>query len=115
LLLMAGLVVDGAGQLRAAGRADRLAAEAARAAVQAADTRGPALTLDQPAAARAARAYLAAAGVTGTVTTTGPRTVQVTVTVPGHYLILGLVGAADYTATGQAAATLAVGVTAGSR
>jgi Flp pilus assembly protein TadG len=111
MLLMAGLVVDGAGRLRAAGRADRIAAEAARAAAQAADTRRPTLTLDRPAAVRAARRYLAEAGVTGTVTITGPRTVQVAVSVPGHDLILGLLGHPDYTLTRQATASIAVGVT----
>ncbi|HYT09237.1 MAG TPA: hypothetical protein VEL73_01100 [Mycobacteriales bacterium] len=115
LLLMAGLVVDGAGRMRAAGRADRIAAEAARAAVQAADTRGRTLTLDRPAAVRAARRYLAAAGLTGTAAVTGPRTVEVSVTVHGHDLILGLLGDPDYTMTGQATATLAVGVAGDSR
>jgi hypothetical protein len=114
VLLLAGLVLDGAGRLRAAARAERVAAETARAAAQAADTRGPALTVDRAAAARAARRYLSAAGVTGTVGFTGPRCVQVAVTVRGHDLILGLLGHPDYTLTRQATATLAVGVT-GSR
>jgi len=110
MLLLAGLVVDGGGRLRAAGRADRVAAEAARAAAQAADTRGPALTLDHPAAVAAARRYLTAAGLTGTVTITGPRTVRVTASVRGHDLILGLLGHPGYAITRRASATIAVGV-----
>ncbi len=113
LLLMVGLVVDGAARMRAAGRADRLAAEAARAAAEAADTRGPALSLDRRGAVLAARGYLTAAGVDGTVAVTGPRTVAVTVTVRGRYAILGLIGAGDFTMTGSATASLSVGVEAG--
>jgi hypothetical protein len=110
LLLMVGLVVDGGTRLRAVGRADRIAGEAASAAVEAADTRQARLGLDRPAALAAARAYLRAAGVEGAVAITGPRTVRVTVTVPGTDLILGLTGAGRYTVTGSAEATLAVGV-----
>jgi hypothetical protein len=110
LLLMVGLVVDGAGRMRAAGRADRLAGEAARAAVEAVETRGRTLMLNRPAAVAAATAYLRSAGVTGTVTVVGPRTVRVTVTVPGSYLILGLVGAGGYHLSGSADATTVVGV-----
>ena len=114
LLLMVGLVVDGGGRMRAVGRADRIAAEAARAAVEAADTRsGPAVTLDRPAAIAAASAYLRAAGAAGTVTVTGPRTVRVTATVTGRYLILGLAGAGGYEVAGTAIASLSVGVTSG--
>ncbi|HYT10609.1 MAG TPA: pilus assembly protein TadG-related protein [Mycobacteriales bacterium] len=112
LLLCTGLAVDGAAKLRAAGRAQQVAAEAARAAAQAVDTRGPVLRIDPAAAARAARAYLHAAGLQGTVTVTADRTVQVTTDVTGTYLILGpLTGHTGYTVTGQATATAAVGVT----
>lgn len=113
LLLMVGLVVDGGGRMRAVGRADRIAAEAARAAVEAADTRGQTLVLDRPAAVAAASAYLRTAGAAGTVTVTGPRTVRVTATVTGHYLILGMVGAGGYEVAGTATASLSVGVTSG--
>jgi len=111
LLLMTGLVVDGAATLRASARAEQVAAEAARAAAQAADTRGTAIRIDQPAATRAARAYLAAAGVGGRIRFTGPGTVEVTTTVHGRYLILGVLGAAGYTRYGTARVTLAVGGT----
>ena len=113
LLLMAGLVVDGGDRMRAVGRADRIAGEAARAAVEAADTRGSTLTLDRPAAVAAATAYLRAAGVPGTVSVTGSRTVHVEVTVSGTYLILGLVGSGRYEVTGSADAGLSVGVERG--
>lgn len=113
LLLMVGLVVDGAGRMRAVGRADRVAAEAARAAVEAADTRGSTVTLDRAAATTAAQSHLRSAGLSGTVTVTGPRTVRVTVTVHGQYLILGVIGAGGYQVDGAADATLAVGVDTG--
>jgi hypothetical protein len=113
LLLMVGLVVDGAGRMRALGRADRVAAEAARAGVEAAESRGRTLVLDRPAARAAASSYLRAAGVAGTVTVTGPRTVAVVVTVTGTDIILGLVGSGTYAVTGSAQATLSVGVETG--
>jgi Flp pilus assembly protein TadG len=113
LLLMVGLVVDGGARMRAVGRADRIAGEAARAAVEAADTRGPTLTLNRPAAVAAAHSYLRAAGVHGAAAVTGPRTVQVTVTVSGTYLILGVVGASGYEVSGSAEASLSVGVETG--
>jgi Flp pilus assembly protein TadG len=113
LLLMVGLVVDGGSRLRAVGRADRIAGEAARAAVEAADTRQPTLGLDRPAALAAAHAYLHTAGVDGAVAITGPRTVQVTVTITGTDQILGLTGTGRYAVTRSAQATLAVGVDTG--
>ena len=58
LLLMVGLVVDGGGRMRAVGKADRIASETARAAVEAADTRGRTLTIDRPAAIVAANAVV---------------------------------------------------------
>jgi hypothetical protein len=111
LLLLAGLVVDGGGRLRAVGRADRIAAEAARAAVEAVNTRGRTLVLDRSAALAAATAYLHTAGATGTVTITGSRTIHVTAVLTGHYLILSLTGTTSYQVTGTATATLTLGVT----
>jgi D-arabinose 1-dehydrogenase-like Zn-dependent alcohol dehydrogenase len=72
-------------------RADGYAAEAARAAANAVNTRGATVTIDTAGAQTAARHYLAAAGVTGTVTITGPATVQVTVTVdrPAVFTLFG--------------------------
>ncbi|MFD2400008.1 hypothetical protein ACFSVJ_28895 [Prauserella oleivorans] len=64
LLFMLALVVDGAGQLRATARADAIAAEAARAAQTALDTRGATVVVDPAAAVAAAHSYLSAAGRT---------------------------------------------------
>ena len=75
LLAAVGLVVDGGGKVRALQRADEAAREAARAGSQMLDVpsavRGDGLSIDPAAAARAARAYLDAAGVDGTVTVQG--------------------------------------------
>ena len=103
LLLMVGLVVDGGDRMRAVRRADRVAGEAARAAVEAADTRGRTVTLDRPVAVAAASAYLRAAGVAGTVTVTGPRTVHVEVSVSSR-------GTIALEVTGSADAGLSIGV-----
>ena len=44
---------------------------------------------------------------------TGPRSVRVTVTVPGEHQILGVIGAGGYQVEGTAEATLTVGVDTG--
>lgn len=92
-------------------RADGYAAEAARAAANAVNTRGDTVTIDPVDAQAAARHYLAAAGVTGTVTITGPATVQVTVTVD-RPAVMALFGS-TYHATATESAVLAVGTRAG--
>src|SRR4051794_13489718 len=83
VLAMIGLSVDGGGKVRALQRADRIAAEAARAAGQAIAgpqaIRGGDKVVDPVAAAAAAQNYLAAAGVTGNVTVSDDRK-QITVT-----------------------------------
>lgn len=107
LLLVVALVVDGSGQLRTISRADAIAAEAARAAQTAIDTRGETIVVDTASAATVARSYLAQAGHHGTVTITGPDTVQVTVTV-SQEAVFGL-GGPTHTATGTATAQLGVG------
>lgn len=105
LLLVIGLVVEGATQLRTISRADAVAAEAARAAETALDTRGRAVTVHTPTAVAAAAAYLDQAGHPGRIQVTGPDivTVSVTVTLPSA---LGLSG--PHTATGTATARLGV-------
>jgi Flp pilus assembly protein TadG len=105
LLLLLGLVADGGGRLRALGRAQHVAAEAARAAANAIDVRHGSVVIDRPAARAAAQAYLRESSSAGTVTFTGPRTVQVTATVTGTYLIFSLGGHGDYQVSGTAAAT----------
>ena len=58
----------------------------------------------------AARAYLTARGVTGTVTTTGT-TVTVTVTDSTPTVFLGLIGIHSLAVDGRASATLVPGIT----
>lgn len=74
LLLMAALVTDGAGKMRAARLATLSASEAARAASQelgAQVVAGGAGRVDTAAGAAAARSYLSAAGVRGRVSVAG--------------------------------------------
>ncbi|SEP53803.1 hypothetical protein [Amycolatopsis saalfeldensis] len=111
LLLVLALVVDGSARLRTIARADALAAEAARAANTAIDTRSPTVGIDTATAARTAAGYLAGAGHPGQVTITGARTVRVTVTVTEPTTI-GLLGASAQ-ATGTAVADLGVGTRTG--
>jgi len=111
VLAMIGLSVDGGGKLRALQRADRLAAEAARAAGQAIAApqaiQGGEKVVDPPAAVAAAQNYLAAAGVTGNVTvSTDRRQVTVTVTVVYTTVFLGLIGIDTLPATRQATAVM---------
>ena len=114
LLVLIGLVVDGGAKIRGIQRADALAADAARVAGQRIDVpdaiTGNDPTLDTRAAAAAARAYLTARGVTGTVTTTGT-TVTVTVTDSTPTVFLGLIGIHTLTVDGHASATLVPGIT----
>lgn len=108
LLAVAGLAVDGARKGQQVANADAVAEEAARAGAQAVDLaaaqRGQA-RLDPSAAHAAAQRYLAAAGITGTVTVTGDR-IQVDVTLTTRTVLLGLVGVDTVTATGSAEAQL---------
>ncbi|WP_116202353.1 hypothetical protein [Amycolatopsis circi] len=107
LLLVLALVVDGSARLRVIARADAIAAEAARAANTAVNTRGPLVAVDTTTAANTATAYLARSGRSGTVSVVGPRAVRVTVTVTEPTTV-GLLGRTA-TATGTALAVLGVG------
>ncbi|GAB3901370.1 hypothetical protein GCM10029964_090060 [Kibdelosporangium lantanae] len=107
LLFVLALVVDGTGRLRAMSRADAVAAEAARAALSAVDTRGTSVGLDVHAAATAARDYLAIAGYPGTVDTDAAGQVHVTVTLDEPARI-GLLRS-NYHVVGTATARLGVG------
>ncbi|MFD9964007.1 hypothetical protein [Amycolatopsis sp. NPDC058986] len=111
LLLVLALVVDGSARTRAIARADALAAEAARAANTAVDTRSHNVGIDTATAARAATDYLARTGHPGQVTITGPRAVRVTVTVTEPTTV-GLLGASPQ-ATGTALAELGIGTRTG--
>lgn len=111
LLALAGLVVDGGAKVRAAQRADRLAAEAARAAGQAVDVAGVLQTghvrVDRRAALAAAQSYLRSAGVEGSAEVSqggGAVTVRTRATVPTVFL--GLVGVSRFTVQGVAEVSL---------
>jgi Flp pilus assembly protein TadG len=115
LLAIAGLVVDGGGQLRAHAQATGIAQQAARAGADALNTTTLRATgtvaVDPTAATQAAQAYLAANDETGTVTLTGATTLTVTVHVHRPTVMLGLIGIRSYAATGSATANLEAGIT----
>ncbi len=117
LLVLCGLVVDGGAKLRATQRADRIAAEAARAAGQAVDPAALVagdVTVDRAAAVESAHAYLAAAGVAGTVALSPDVTaIEVDVVVTAPSVFLGLVGIDSFSVTGHGRAVLVHGVTGG--
>jgi Flp pilus assembly protein TadG len=111
LLLLAALVIDGGGQIRALQRADNIAAQAARAAGQAIDIpaaiSGGAKRIDPAAATRAATAYLTRAGATGTVRVTADgQSVTVTAAIGYQSLLLGVLGQTSHTVTGHATARI---------
>lgn len=109
LVLCVGIAVDLGGQVHAQQRARGIAAQAARTAgeeVAAAQAiRGQTPTVDVAAAKRAAQAYLAQAGVTGTVTI---RSGNVDVTVTDTYapMFLSSIGVGTLTVTGHSSARL---------
>ena len=106
LLLVLALVVDGADRMRALARADAIAAEAARAALTALDTRGPQVAVDHGQARQAARHVLTTGRHQGEVRFDG-RAVVVSVrhTEPA---LIGLLGPAHHV-TGHAEAQLGLG------
>ncbi|WP_426592621.1 pilus assembly protein TadG-related protein [Cellulomonas sp. McL0617] len=111
LLVLVGLVADGGAKLRAAQRAEGIAAEAARAGGQALDLpgtiTGTGYQVDNIAAVQAAQAYLAAAGATGMVTVSQDRTrLLVTVHTSAPTAFLDLIGIDQIEATGSAQAQL---------
>jgi Flp pilus assembly protein TadG len=112
LLAAIGLVVDGGGKIRALERADEAAREAARAGSQMLDVpaavRGERVEVDLGAAGRAARAYLAAAGVQGTVSVSGGL-VTVSTRVEYRPVFLSLVGVGPVAVTGEASARPVMG------
>jgi hypothetical protein len=112
LLVAVGLVVDGGAKVRAIQRADEAAREAARAGTQALDVpaavQGEAVSVDPAAAARAARAYLVAAGVDGSVSVSG-NAVTVSTHVPFAPVFLALAGVRPSTVTGTATARPVIG------
>jgi hypothetical protein len=105
LLAAIGLVVDGGGKIRALEHADEAAREAARAGSQMLDipaaVRGQRVDVDPGAAGRAARAYLDAAGVEGSVSVSGAL-VTVSTRVVYRPVFLGFIGVGPIAVTAEA-------------
>ena len=110
MIVLVGLAVDLGGQVHAQQRAHTLAAQAARTAGQQLQPgpamRGEAATANTARAVRAARTYLAAADVTGTVQVTGGDTITVTTTDTYATMFLGIIGITTLTVTGNAQARI---------
>lgn len=110
LVLCVGIAVDLGGQVHAQQRARSIAAQAARTAgeeVAAAQAiRGQTPTVDVTAAKRAAAAYLAHAGVTGTVAVRSGNVLDVTVTDTYTPMFLSSIGVGTLTVTGHSSARL---------
>jgi Flp pilus assembly protein TadG len=111
LLALAGLVVDGGAKVRAVQRADRVAAEAARAAGQALDLtavlEGSAVRVDRRAALVAARSYLRDSGVEGSARAFDDGSgIAVTTTTTAPTVFLGLIGVPSFTVRGSAEVSL---------
>ena len=106
LITVIGITVDLTGQVNAQQRAHDLAQQAGRTAanqVQAAQImRGQSPQIDTAAARAAAGAYLAAAGVEGTVRITGPASLSVNVSVEYQPRFLGAIGVGAKTVSGDA-------------
>ncbi|MGD9959026.1 TadE/TadG family type IV pilus assembly protein [Nocardioides sp.] len=111
MMMLVGLAVDLGGQVHAKQRAQNIAAEAARTGgerVQAAPAiEGRYVSVDTAAARAAAEHYLAASGVTGTVSVTGGDTIHVEVTDTYKPKFLSLIGIGNLTVTSDATARIA--------
>ncbi|MGH9061703.1 MAG: hypothetical protein ACRDZY_19650 [Acidimicrobiales bacterium] len=109
LVIGVGMAVDGSRKALAYSDATAVAEEAARTGGQALNVgalaAGQAATVDPAAAAAAARAYLTAADVNGTVTVDRDRIVVET-TITRATVFLGMVGIASVTVHGHGAAVL---------
>jgi Flp pilus assembly protein TadG len=115
LLVALGFIVDAGQKLQAGQQARAIAEEAARAGAgqvnrSAAYAHGGTFTVD-PAAAAAARTYLAQTGHAGAVTVTGDRTIQVTVTITERAVFTAIIGISQVSATQTATANLFQGIT----
>jgi Flp pilus assembly protein TadG len=115
LLALAGLVIDGGRKLNQSASAYAIAQEAARAGAGMVDRsaayRSGTFQVDQGQALAAARAYLASAGYSGSVSAGGTQNIRVSVTVTSQTLVLSLIGIDTMTSTGSAVASLVTGVT----
>jgi len=109
VVMFVGVAVDLSGKLHALQRAQDVARQAARSAAQAAE--GPAAikgmppSVDTSRAVQAGQAYLAAAGVPGSVTISGG-TVTVTTVTTYDPVILSIAGLGTQSVTGQSTAQL---------
>jgi Flp pilus assembly protein TadG len=116
LFLMIGLVVDGAGKYQSSDEARWTAEQAARAAGQQLDLSsaqaGGQPTVAISSAIAAANDSLAAAGATGSVTSTG-NGVQVTVTTTYETVFMKIGGVTHLSSTETATARIARGITDG--
>ncbi|MFI7033575.1 pilus assembly protein TadG-related protein [Microbispora hainanensis] len=114
MLVLAGFLWDGTAKLRAGREAYNIAEEAARAGAGYVDRRAAytdgRYIVDQVAALRAARSYLATTGHTGTAAPVGTHAIQVRVRVSEPTLFLALIGINDIAVTGSATARLVPGV-----
>jgi Flp pilus assembly protein TadG len=107
MMICVGIALDLGGQVHAQQHARGVAAQAARVGGQQLDAVAvtgayPSIAVGQ--ARLAARAYLEASGVDGTVTISGGDTVHVSVTDTYRPRFLGIVGLANLTVTGHATA-----------
>jgi Flp pilus assembly protein TadG len=115
MIVLVGLAVDLGGQVHAQQHARAVADQAARTGGQQLRApeavRGQGLLADTHLAATAARTYLTASGLTGTVTITGGTTVTVDVRDTYKTTFLGIIGITSMTVTGhgQARITRSVG------
>lgn len=109
LVMFVGVAVDLSGAVHTMQRAQDVARQAARSAAEAAHApsaiRGDAASVDPARAVQAGQTYLAAAGVSGSVSVTGD---AVTVQTTASYtpVILSLVGIGTRTVTGSSTARL---------
>ena len=103
LLVLAGLVVDGGGQLAAAREAQAVAAEAARAGVDAAGPENLGAQFSPVLAQQGAQEYLEQAGVAGTVSVVDGR-VTVRTTITYQTIFVGIVGIHSLDGHGESSA-----------
>ena len=110
MIVLVGLAVDLGGQVHTQQRARDVAAVAARVGGQhvlaGPAIRGEGVRADTAAATSAARAYLAAAGVAGTVTIRGGDTLVVATSDTYRTTFLGIIGLAQLSVTGHATARI---------
>jgi Flp pilus assembly protein TadG len=110
MMVLVGLAVDLGGQVHAQQRARDIAAQAARVGGQevqgAPAVQGKYLAVDAISARTAAKSYLAASGVEGTVSVTGGDTITISVTDSYEPKFLGFLGLQHLEVTGTATARL---------